>query len=206
MAERRMDACGDRGGIPYVGRGSRWAAKSAGFLAVLLLASLFACGAQQRPDGGKGVLEVGAAAPDVEGVDIAGKHFRLSENRTKPAVVYFYPKDGTPGCTKEACAFRDTWNRFTERGVVVFGVSRDSAASHASFLKEHELPFPLVADESGAIQEAYGVPSRLGMAARVTFLVDQSGRVAHVWPNVDPAVHADEVLKAVAELERTNPH
>lgn len=173
---------------------------------VLLLSSLAACGAQQRPDGGKGVLEVGAAAPDVEGVDISGKRFRLSEGRTKPAVVYFYPKDGTPGCTKEACAFRDAWNRFSEHGVVVFGVSRDSEASHASFLKEHELPFPLVADESGAIQEAYGVPSRLGMAARVTFLVDQNGRIAHVWPNVDPGVHADEVLKAVSELERTNPH
>jgi peroxiredoxin Q/BCP len=169
-----------------------------------------ACGAQQRPDGGKGVLEVGASAPELEGVDVSGKHFRLSESRAagtaKPAVVYFYPKDGTPGCTKEACAFRDTWKRFSERGVVVFGVSRDSETSHADFLKEHELPFPLVADESGTIQAAYGVPSQLGMAARVTFLVDQTGRIAKVWPDVDPGVHADDVLKAIGELERSSSH
>lgn len=231
-AQTRMDASGQRdswGGIPYRGRGSlargsRWLAargsrKSAlftsiaGLMFALLAAAGSGCGAQQRPDGGKGMLKVGDSAPDVEGADISGKHFRLSQvsskeaNSGKPSVVYFYPKDGTPGCTKEACAFRDTWNRFTERGVVVFGVSRDNAASHADFLKEHELPFPLVADESGTIQAAYGVPSKLGtMAARVTFLVDQQGRIAHVWPDVDPAVHADEVLKAVDELVRINAH
>jgi thioredoxin-dependent peroxiredoxin len=210
-----MDASGfPWGGTPYVGRGFQFAANAAKTLLLLipLLVSLAACGAQQRPDGGKGVLAVGATAPELEGADVSGKHFRLSESRAakdaagKPAVVYFYPKDGTPGCTKEACAFRDTWNRFSERGVVVFGVSRDSAASHAEFLKEHELPFPLVADEAGNIQAAYGVPSRLGMASRVTFLVDQSGRIAHVWPDVDPAVHADEVLKAIDELEQANKH
>lgn len=201
-----MDASGHRGGIPYVGRGSCWAAKAASYLAVLVLSALAACGAQQRPDGGKGVLEVGASAPDLEGVDLSGKRFRLSDSKAaaKPAVVYFYPKDGTPGCTKEACAFRDSWNRFSDRGVVVFGVSRDSEASHAKFLKEHELPFPLVADEAGTVQTAYGVPSHLGMASRVTFLVDQNGRIAKVWPDVDPGVHADEVLKAIAELERSS--
>ena len=143
----------------------RWM-RQGGLLFILLLS---ACGAQQRPDGGKGLLPVGAAAPEMVGRDATGKELRLSESlRTgKPAVVYFYPKDGTPGCTKEACAFRDTWNRFTERGVMIFGVSRDSEASHTEFLKKHELPFPLVADESGALQTAYGVPSRLGMAARV---------------------------------------
>ena len=202
-----MDAGGVWGGTPYVGRGSCSAATAAGFLAVFLLSCMAACGAQQRPDGGKGVLEVGATAPELEGVDVSGKRVRLSDSRSakagKPAVVYFYPKDGTPGCTKEACAFRDAWSRFSERGVVVFGVSRDSEASHAKFLKEHELPFPLVADESGTIQAAYGVPSQLGMSARVTFLVDQTGRIAKVWPDVDPGVHADEVLKAVGELERT---
>jgi thioredoxin-dependent peroxiredoxin len=201
-----MDASGGWGGIPYVGRGSQRAASAAGWVVFLLFAALAACGAQQRPDGGKGVLEVGATAPEVEGVDVSGKRFRLSESRAangaKPAVVYFYPKDGTPGCTKEACAFRDTWSRFSERGVTVFGVSRDSEASHAEFLKEHELPFPLVADEAGTVQAAYGVPSRLGMAARVTFLVDQNGRIARVWPDVDPAVHADDVLKAISELEQ----
>ena len=197
-----MDAGGVWGGIPYVGRGSRWA-----LVTLFVLSTVAGCGAQQRPDGGEGLLEVSTKAPELVGVDRTGKRFRLSESRAagtgKPAVVYFYPKDGTPGCTKEACAFRDAWTRFAERGVVVFGVSRDSQASHAAFLKEHELPFPLVADESGAIQAAYGVPSRFGMAARVTFLVDQSGRIAKVWPDVDPGVHADEVLKAIGELERS---
>lgn len=152
------------------------------------------------------MLPVGAPAPDMVGHDATGKTLKLSESRGKPAVVYFYPKDGTPGCTKEACSFRDTWNRFTERSVMIFGVSRDSEASHSAFLKEHELPFPLVADESGALQTAYGVPSRLGMAARVSFLVDPQGRIARVWPDVDPGVHADEVLKAVDELIKVNQH
>lgn len=165
-----------------------------------------ACGAQQRPDGGKGMLPVGASAPDMVGRDATGKESRLSQSRGKPAVVYFYPKDGTPGCTKEACAFRDTWNRFTERGVMIFGVSRDSEASHSEFLKKHELPFPLVSDEPGAVQAAYGVPSRLGMAARVSFLVDAQGRIARVWPDVDPGVHADEVLKTVDELQKVGSH
>jgi peroxiredoxin Q/BCP len=185
-----------RGGSS-VGRGFRHI-----FEIAVLFVLLAACGAQQRPDGGQGVLPVGARAPDVEGQDVSGQQLRLSQRRGKPAIVYFYPKDDTPGCTKEACAFRDAWQRFSERGVLIFGVSRDSAASHAAFLKQHELPFPLVADEAGMIQAAYGVPSRFGMAARVTFLIDASGRIAHVWPDVDPAVHATEVLGAVDELTR----
>ena len=168
--------------------------------------AFLACAEQQRPDGGHGVLPVGALAPDLSGRDVSGHETRLSQKRGQPAVVYFYPKDGTPGCTREACAFRDTWSRFTDRGVLIFGVSRDSAASHAAFLKQHELPFPLVDDQSGQLQAAYGVPDRLGMAARVSFLVDKRGRIARVWPDVDPGVHAEEVLHAVDELERTEPH
>lgn len=171
---------------------------------LFVMLTLVACAAQQRPDGGKGMLPVGAVAPDVTGRDATGKESRLSETRGRLALVYFYPKDGTPGCTKEACAFRDTWNRFTERGVTIFGVSRDDAASHTAFLKEHELPFPLVDDAAGKVQEAYGVPSRLGMSARVSFLVDKQGHVARVWPDVDPAVHADDVLNAVEELSRVS--
>jgi peroxiredoxin Q/BCP len=151
------------------------------------------------------MLSVGAAAPDLLGRDAAGQPVRLSERRGKPSIVYFYPKDDTPGCTKEACAFRDAFARFSARGVTIFGVSRDSEASHAEFRKKHELPFPLVADESGAVQAAYGVPSRLGKAARVSFLVDGHGRVARVWPDVDPGVHADEVLAAAEELLRVEP-
>jgi peroxiredoxin Q/BCP len=148
------------------------------------------------------VLPVGAAAPDLVGRDEAGHEVRLSERRGKASVVYFYPMDDTPGCTKEACAFRDAFDRFNAAGVTIFGVSRDTEASHARFRVKHHLPFPLVADESGAIQNAYGVPSRLGKAARVSFLIDAHGRVVRVWPDVDPAVHADEVLAAAAELQR----
>lgn len=167
-----------------------------------MLAGAVACGAQQRPDGGQGVLPVGAKAPDLAGRDKSGAEIRLSQRAGKPSVVYFYPKDDTPGCTKEACAFRDTFDRFSSQGITIFGVSRDSEASHAEFRKKYELPFPLVADESGAVQAAYGVPSRLGKAARVSFLVDGHGRIARVWPDVDPALHADEVLAAAGELKK----
>jgi peroxiredoxin Q/BCP len=167
----------------------RWA-----FVAAL---SLTACGSTTRPDGGKGLLPVGAAAPDFEAQDPSGAPILLSSASGSPRVVYFYPKDETPGCTKEACAFRDAFDRYRDKGVIIFGVSRDSAESHREFQQHHSLPFALAADESGAVQTAYGVPSRLGHAARVTFLVGRDGRVVKVFPNVDPAVHANEVLDAV---------
>jgi peroxiredoxin Q/BCP len=171
-------------------------ARCSGFVRLwLALAGALGACSQATP------LSVGAVAPELVGRDAAGKTVKLSEQRGHAAVVYFYPKDETPGCTKEACAFRDTFDRFVKAGVVIFGVSRDSEASHDAFRKQHELPFPLVADESGAAQHAYGVPSKLGtMAARVSFLIDADGRIAKVWPEVDPAVHADEVLAAAAAL------
>jgi thioredoxin-dependent peroxiredoxin len=150
-----------------------------------------------------GLLTVGAQAPNVEGKDAKGQLQRLSDRRGKVSIVYFYPKDGTPGCTKEACAFRDTFDRFNQRGVTIFGVSRDDEASHAKFRAEHSLPFPLVADPKGTVQKAYGVPDRVpGLASRVTFLVAADGRIAKVWPDVDPAVHADEVFQAIAATEQ----
>jgi thioredoxin-dependent peroxiredoxin len=152
------------------------------------------------------MLPVGALAPDLVGRDPSNHEIHLSERRGKPSVVYFYPKDDTPGCTKEACAFRDTFEKFSARGIMIFGVSRDSEASHAEFRKKYELPFPLVADESGTIQAAYGVPSRFGKAARVSFLIDGQGHVAKVWPDVDPALHADEVFAAADELQRIQTH
>lgn len=149
-----------------------------------------------------GLLAIGASAPDVAGKDAAGQPVSLHTRQGHVSIVYFYPKDGTPGCTKEACAFRDTFDRFTQRGVTIFGVSRDDEASHAKFRAEHSLPFPLVADPSGAVQRAYGVPDRMpGIASRVTFLVAADGRIARVWPEVDPAVHADEVFAAIEQLK-----
>ena len=163
------------------------------------------CGQSQRPDGGRGLLAVGAPAPDFEGNDAAGAPVRLSQARGRFAVVYFYPRDETPGCTKQACAFRDNFAKFEQAGVAVFGVSRDSKKSHDEFRAHHELPFALVADESGAVQSAYGVPSKLpGMSARVTFLVDREGKIARVWPEVDPVLNVTEVLGAAEQLGRSS--
>ena len=160
------------------------------------------CAQQQRPDGGKGLLPIGASAPDLAGQTLDDRIVRLADVRGCPAVVYFYPRDGTPGCTKEACAFRDSWARFREAGVTIFGVSTQSSARHRAFATEHQLRFPLVADESRQVQHAYGVPNALlGFGeARVSFLIDPAGRVARVWPDVDPALHAGEVLSAAAAL------
>jgi peroxiredoxin Q/BCP len=166
-------------------------------MATLVIAIVgVACGPVKRPDGGVGLLPVGAPAPDLEGRDVSGKSVHLSDVRGHAAVVYFYPKDETPGCTHEACAFRDAFSRYEARKITVFGVSRDSLESHNEFRTHHSLPFPLVADEDGSVDRAYGVPNVLGMSKRVTFLVGPDGKVVHVWPDVDPALHADEVLAA----------
>jgi peroxiredoxin Q/BCP len=170
--------------------------------ALLLLAVLFAagCGPAKRPDGGVGLLAVGAVAPEVVGYDLAGKEVRLSAltaAKTK-AVIYFYPKDGSPGCTKEACAFRDAWDRYTKAGIAVIGVSTDSPESHKEFLAKKKLPFALASDESGVVAASYGVPKRLWGDSRVSFLIGSDGKVSQVWPDVDPGVHADEVLAAAA--------
>lgn len=159
-----------------------------------------ACGAVQRPDGGTGLLTIGAAAPDLTGVTREGNRVSLSSVRGHPAVVYFYPKDETPGCTREACAFRDAFDQYVARAVTIFGVSQDSAESHRAFSEHQKLPFPLVADADGSAARAYGVPSHFGFTSRMTFLVDPNGRIARVWPDVDPGVHAQEVLAAVAGL------
>lgn len=163
--------------------------------ASLLVLSLAGCGATRRPDGGEGLLAAGAEPPNLAATDQNGKEHRLGDERGHAVIVYFYPKDGTPGCTKEACAFRDAWNKFKDANVQVFGVSEDDAKSHEEFSKEQKLPFPILADPNGVWLRAFGVPSRLGMASRVSFLIDANGKVAKVYPDVDPGVHADEVLK-----------
>jgi peroxiredoxin Q/BCP len=166
-----------------------------------LLPAVAGCGATKRPDGGEGMLQVGAAAPDLSAVDQQGKTHRLSEERGHPLIVYFYPKDNTPGCTKEACAFRDSWDHYQKAGVQVFGVSTDDQKSHEQFAKEQKLPFPILADTDKAWMKAFGVSANpLGMASRVSFLVDKSGKVAKVYPDVDPGVHAEQVLKDATAL------
>ncbi len=147
-----------------------------------------------------GLLPVGAEAPDVEAVDGSGASTRLSSLRGQAVVVYFYPADGTPGCTQEACAFRDAWNRLESARIAVIGVSSQSRESHLAFEKDEHLPFPLAADESGTVARAYGVSKGIFGYSRVSFLVDATGKIAKVWPDVDPAVHAQDVLTAAASL------
>jgi peroxiredoxin Q/BCP len=157
------------------------------------------CGETQRPDGGTGLLEVGAEAPDLSATAHDGTPIAL-RTLGKPAVVYFYPKDDTPGCTKEACAFRDIWNEYEKAGVLVIGVSTDDDASHREFATKHELTFPLIADTDKAWAKAFGVPVKAGFAERVSFLLDANGKLANVYPGVDPGVHAREVLDDAAKL------
>ncbi|TPV92916.1 MAG: peroxiredoxin [Myxococcales bacterium FL481] len=161
-----------------------------------------ACGPTERPDGGVGLLAVGAPVPRLRTNSHLGRPVSIGGPDDPVSLVYFYPKDATPGCTREACAFRDVWDQFEQHGVRVIGVSGDDDASHRSFAADHRLPFPLVADTSGAWAAAFGVPTTAGMPKRVSFLVDRKGRVASVYADVDPGVHAREVLADVAALPR----
>ena len=151
------------------------------------------------------LLAVGAVAPEVVGADAKGTPFKLSAELKKGgryAIVYFYPKDDTPGCTKEACAFRDAFDKFVAAGVTIFGVSRDPEPSHKAFMAKYTLPFPLVADTSGAVQKAYHVPSNIwGGSKRVSFLIAPDGKVVRVFPDVDPGVHAKELLGIISSLK-----
>ncbi|HHH27856.1 MAG TPA: peroxiredoxin [Polyangiaceae bacterium] len=171
-----------------------------GVLAAGGIAAATACANVQRPDGGEGHLAVGTPAPDVEGVDQNGEPRSVADARGQFLIVYFYPKDGTPGCTAEACAFRDAWQRFEEAGVMIYGVSGDDQASHAEFAEEHDLPFPLIADPSGTWSRHFGVGTFLGMTERVSFVIDPEGVVVARYPDVDPGVHANQVLADIDKL------
>ena len=147
------------------------------------------------------LLPVGAAVPaDLSAVDQNGAPHRMGDSAGKVTVVYFYPRDATPGCTAEACAFRDVWAQYQSAGIQVFGVSSDDQASKASFAAEHKLPFPILADTDKKWIDAFHVPTWLGMASRVTFLIGRDLKVARVYPDVDPGVHATQVLADALSL------
>ncbi|MGE0784101.1 MAG: peroxiredoxin [Sandaracinaceae bacterium] len=176
-------------------------------LLLLLVLLLSACGGGQvSAVSAPHLLAAGDAAPDFMAFDQHGEVRQLHLlRRRRPLVLFFYPHDGTPGCTEEACAFRDAWQRLAQTGAVVVGVSTDSVEAHARFAEEHELPFPLLSDPDGEVLARYGVPSLMGMSARVTYLIDRQGRIAHVYPAVDPAVHASEVIEAIGGLPTDAP-
>ncbi|NVB37832.1 peroxiredoxin [Pseudenhygromyxa sp. WMMC2535] len=158
---------------------------------------LLGCGETQRPDGGEGLLAKGDLAPALSATAHDGTAIDLRA-LGKPTVIYFYPRDNTPGCTTEACAFRDVWAKYQAAGVLVVGVSTDDDASHRAFAEEHELPFPLIADTDESWAKAFGVPVKAGYTKRVSFLLDAEGKIIEVYPDVDPGVHAEEVLAAAA--------
>ena len=172
--------------------------RSAAIIAFGCLA-LFGCNKHtEAAADGPAMLAVGTSLPSLVGVDKDGKEIRLSPSSGKRTLVYFYPKDGTPGCTKEACAFRDVWQRFEQANVLLYGVSRDDPAAHSRFAIEHHIPFPLVSDVDGKWANAFGVPIPNGKSKRVSFLFDSKGKLVTTYPNVDPGVHADQVLRDVA--------
>jgi thioredoxin-dependent peroxiredoxin len=151
--------------------------------------------------GGKAAVQPGQPAPDFELPDADGNRVKLSSYRGKKAVVlYFYPKDDTPGCTAEACSFRDSYQEFQDAGAEVIGVSSDSEASHGKFAKRHQLPFTLLSDAKGEVRKQYGVPATFGLLpGRVTFVIDRKGVVRHVFNSQLQATR--HVAEALAALE-----
>ena len=146
--------------------------------------------------GGKPGVKEGQRAPDFTLHDANGKEVRLADFAGKAVVLYFYPKDDTPGCTKEACSFRDQYQDFQDAGAVVIGVSSDSSESHRKFAAKHRLPFTLLADRGGRVRRLYGVPATLGLLpGRVTFVIDAAGVVRHVFNSqLDATRHVAEAL------------
>jgi len=150
------------------------------------------------------MLKVGDKAPDFELEDAAGKRRSLREWRGSKVVLYFYPKDDTPGCTKEACGFRDRNAEISGKGAVVVGVSADNAASHLKFAEKYGLPFVLLSDPGHKALESYGVWGEKKLYGKVfmgitrsTYLIDGEGRVAEIWPKVSPEGHAEEIIAAL---------
>jgi peroxiredoxin Q/BCP len=149
--------------------------------------------------GGEAGVRPGERAPDFTLPDAEGKSARLADYSGRPVVLYFYPKDDTPGCTKEACTFRDQYEDFQDAGAAVIGVSSDSSESHRKFAAKHRLPFTLLSDRDGKVRKAYGVPSTLGLLpGRVTFVIDGDGVVRHVFNSqLDATRHVREALGAL---------
>lgn len=144
-------------------------------------------------------LKEGDKAPELAGLDQNGKRVSLAG---KKVVLYFYPRDDTPGCTVEACSFRDSVEEVRKRGWEVVGVSTDGVLSHKRFEQKYHLNFPLLADPDKELARAFGVLAPMGYARRATFLIGANGVIRHVFPKVSPKGHAEEVLRKIEELDR----
>ena len=149
-------------------------------------------------------LNVGDSAPEFETITDSGEQVKLSDFRGKRVILYFYPKDDTPGCTTQACGFRDNYATIEEKNAIVLGVSPDNAASHSKFKSKFELPFPLLVDEDHAIAEAYGVWGEKTMYGRTSmgiirshFVIDEEGKIADTQYKVSPADSTERALKSI---------
>ena len=146
----------------------------------------------------------GKPAPDFNLADQHGRMHNLHEYRGKYLVLYFYPKDDTPGCTEEACAFRDDLHKLTKLGAQVVGISVDDSNSHAVFAEKYHLPFPLLADKSGEVAASYGALLNLGVmkiARRYTFMIDPEGNIVHVYLSVDTSRHSKQIIDDLQQIK-----
>jgi len=146
------------------------------------------------------LLKIGDIAPDFEAIDQNGRKLKISERKGNVVVLYFYPKDFTPGCTAEACNFRDNFEEFTKRGIDVIGISVDSEGTHKKFAEKLGIPFILISDRTKEISKKYNVLG-LTSAKRVTFIIDKNGRIAHIFEKVSPKEHAKEVINKINEMK-----
>jgi peroxiredoxin Q/BCP len=150
-------------------------------------------------------LRVGDRAPDFSLLDERGLPVSLKDYLgSKVVVLYFYPKDFTPGCTAEACSFRDSYKPYQDKGAVVIGISVDSVESHSKFSEKYNLPFSILSDSSKEVAKAYGVLGIGGfLAKRFTFLINKEGKITHIFPKVDVKQHNEEVLRALEDMKKT---
>lgn len=148
-------------------------------------------------------LQRGNAAPELSIPDDRGKIVTIESLRGAPVVLYFYPKDETPGCTRQACSLRDEWPRIAATGAHLYGLSLDGVDAHARFIANHKLPFPLLADSRGDVATRYGVLRTIGPiknVRRVSFVIDREGRIADIFDPVEPDEHTEKVLGALARM------
>ena len=147
-------------------------------------------------------LSVGNSAPGFTLEDSEGNTYSLLDYKGKnPVIIYFYPKANTPGCTKQACGIRDSFSKFKENDIIIFGISVDSKASIKEFINDYNLNFPLLSDEKKEVSKAYGVLNTIGLDSRITFIIDKQGKIINIFKDVDVETHADEVFNLAVKLK-----
>ncbi len=147
-------------------------------------------------------LSIGNSAPGFTLQDSDGNNYSLSDyNGKNPVVIYFYPKAGTPGCTKQACGIRDSFSKFKENGIVILGISVDSKESIKEFINDHNLNFPLLSDEKKEVSKAYGVLNNIGLDSRITFIINKQGNITNILKDIDVDTHAGDVFNIAVKLK-----